>query len=200
MSISKNNIAWHAGKISYANRCQLLKQKGIVIWMTGLSGAGKSTIAVELEKKLFKRGRLAYRLDGDNLRYDLNQDLKFSDQDRQENVRRIAHIARLFCDAGIVTLVSCISPCAFMREFAKKTIGEEFFVEIFIKASINTCQQRDPKSLYKKARQGKIKQFTGIDHDYMPPKKPDIILDTEKLMPDAASNQVLHYLMEKNVI
>jgi adenylyl-sulfate kinase len=198
--LSGNNIKFHSGSINYSDRCRLLKQKGVVIWMTGLSGAGKSTIAVELEKELFKRGRLAYRLDGDNIRHHLNQDLKFSDEDRRENIRRIAHIARLFCDAGVVTLVSCISPCQVMRQFARESIGKTRFIEIFVKASIETCKNRDPKNLYKKVARGEIKQFTGVDHNYVPPKTPEIILDTEKLMPAEASDKVLSYLIQINAI
>jgi len=198
--MTQKNIKWHMGEISYKHRCQLLKQKGTVIWLTGLSGSGKSTIAVELEKILYERGFLAYRLDGDNIRHHLNQDLGFSDHDRRENVRRIASVARLLCDAGIITIVACISPCHFMRQSAKESIGEQYFIEVFVKASIESCRKRDPKNLYQKVKLKKIKQFTGIDAYYIPPEQPTIIIDTEKLSPLEARDQLLQYLIQQNVI
>jgi adenylylsulfate kinase len=150
------NVKWQHGKVAYADRCQLLKQKGMVIWLTGLPGSGKSTIAVELEKQLFNKGHLVYRLDGDNVRHGLNADLSFSEQDRSENIRRVAEVAKLFCDAGVIILASFVTPQHVMRAQAKKIIGTESFIEIYVQASLKTCKKRDPKGFYKKAAQGEI--------------------------------------------
>jgi len=196
----KNNVKWHKGDVSYTDRCRLLKQKGIVIWLTGLSGAGKSTIAVNLEKDLFRKGRLVYRLDGDNMRHHLNQDLGFTYEDRLENVRRISIVAHLLCDAGIIVLVSCISPCPKMRQLAKDFIGKEYFIEVFVKASIDVCRQRDPKKLYEKADSGKLNYFTGINSAYTPPNQPDLTLNTEELTRCEVNNQLLKYFAQRNVI
>jgi adenylyl-sulfate kinase len=195
-----HNIKWHKGDITYLDRCRLLKQKGIVLWFTGLSGSGKSTIAVNLEKTLFEKDCLAYRLDGDNVRHHLSQGLGFTDNDRFENIRRISIVAHLLCDAGIIVLVSCISPCSKMRQLARDTIGKACFKEIFVKASIDTCRRRDPKKLYEKADQGNLNHFTGIDSIYKPPTQPDLVLDTEKATPEESNNQLLKYLTLQGVI
>lgn len=172
---SKNeNIIWHDGKVSYEDRCRVLNQKGIVVWFTGLSGSGKSTVAVELEHMLNKAGKAVYRLDGDNIRCGINSDLGFSDEDRNENIRRISEIAALFQDAGVITLVSFISPFRAMRQFARERAGEGNFIEVYVNTDFETCRQRDPKGLYKK----KIQQFTGKDSVYEEPLDPEIILDT----------------------
>jgi len=167
------------GKVTYGERCAAMRQQGVVLWFTGLSGAGKSTIAVELERELMNEGFLAYRLDGDAVRYGLNSDLGFSLQDRMENIRRISEVARLFKDSGMITLVSFISPLRGMRERAKNVIGEDSFVEIFVKASLETCIFRDVKGLYSKALAGEIKNFTGVSSPYEEPDCPDLVLDTE---------------------
>ena len=175
------NIHKTTGKVSYIDRCRLLNQKGMVLWFTGLSGSGKSTIAIELEKKLIDSEKLVYRLDGDNIRSGLNSDLGFSDEDRDENIRRISEVASLFKDAGVITLVSFISPFKKMREFARNNIGKDSFFEIYVKADFETCKKRDPKGLYKKAKNGEIDDFTGIGSDYEEPDNPNLIIDTSKL-------------------
>lgn len=150
-SDNKNeNIIWHDGKVSYEDRCRVLNQKGIVVWFTGLSGSGKSTVAVELEHMLNEAGKAVYRLDGDNIRCGINSDLGFSDKDRNENIRRISEIAALFQDAGVITLVSFISPFRAMRQFARERAGEGNFIEVYVNTDFETCKQRDPKGLYKK--------------------------------------------------
>lgn len=178
-SLQKNRYST-SGKVSYDERCKILGQKGAVLWFTGLSGAGKSTIAIELERELMDRGRLAYRLDGDNIRVGLNSDLGFSLEDREENIRRVSETARLFKDSGMITLVSLISPMRSMREKAKCIVGSGAFAEIYVKASLETCISRDTKGLYSQALEGKIKNFTGISSRYEEPDCPDLILDTEK--------------------
>ncbi len=154
----------------------MLKQKGLVVWFTGLSGSGKSTIAVELEKMLNEAGKAVYRLDGDNIRCGINSDLGFTDEDRNENIRRISEIAALFQDAGMITLVSFISPFRKMRQFAREKAGEGNFLEVYVNTDLETCMGRDPKGLYKK----KISHFTGKDSAYEEPLDPEIILDTVK--------------------
>lgn len=175
------NIKWHSGEINKVAREKLLGQQGMVLWFTGLSGSGKSTIAVEVEKELYRRGKASYRLDGDNLRFGLNKDLGFSAADRQENIRRIGEIAALFVDAGLITLASFISPYKEGREAARQAVGVANFKEIYVKADLETCAQRDPKGLYKKAKKGEIKNFTGVSAPYEKPENPDLIVDTEKL-------------------
>ena len=174
----EKNIVWHQGKLTFKDRCQNLGQIGQVLWFTGISGSGKSTIAVEVEKALTEQGKIVYRLDGDNIRHGLNNDLGFSTDDRQENIRRIAEVAALFKDAGIITLVSFISPYRESREFARSCVGKEYFKEIYVKADLETCAARDPKGLYKKALTGEIKDLTGISAPYEEPEKPELVLDT----------------------
>lgn len=175
------------GKVSYGDRCRLLGQKGLVVWFTGLSGSGKSTIAVELERMLMQRGRACYLLDGDIIRRGINSDLGFSDGDRNENIRRIAEIAALFRDAGIITLVSFISPFRRMREFAREKAGAENFIEIYVSTDYEICKQRDPKGLYKK----KIDNFTGKDSPYEKPLNPTLVLDTVTYSPEECAGTVL---------
>jgi adenylyl-sulfate kinase len=191
------NVVWNEGKINSKDRCNLLNQKGFVVWFTGLSGSGKSTLAAELEKELFKKNLLAYRLDGDNIRHHLNKDLGFSDEDRKENIRRIAEVAALFKDAGIITLVSCISPHRDMREYAKERVGKENFIEVYVKASLEICKKREVKGLYKKVDKGEIKDFTGFSSDYEEPENPDVVLDTEKFSITKANNFMLNSLLER---
>lgn len=189
--MEKENLVWHKGKVEYEDRCKLIKQKGLVIWLTGLSGSGKSTIAVELEKELTKAGKLVYRLDGDNIRQGLCSDLGFLEEDRNENIRRITEVAQLFKDAGIITLVSFISPLESMRKTAKDKIGEDAFVEVYVKASVETCIKRDPKGMYKKAIDGEIKDFTGISAVYEIPENPEVVIDTEHLTVDESISAIL---------
>jgi len=192
--MQNKNIFWHPGKITYEDRCRLIGQKGIVIWFTGLSGSGKSTIAAEVEKELIKKGKLAYRLDGDNIRHGLNSDLGFSDEDRKENIRRVAEVAALFKEAGIITLVSFISPFRKSRNFVRERVGSEYFIEVYVKASLETCIKRDPKGLYKKALKGEIKDFTGIDSNYEEPENPEIIIDTDKLSIKESVGKIIKYI------
>lgn len=191
------NIFWNESKVTYDNRCKRLEQKGIVVWLTGLSGAGKSTIATEVEKELVKLNKVVYVLDGDNIRHGLCSDLGFSKEDRDENIRRIAEVSALFKDAGFIVVVACISPSKKMREFAKKTIGEDNFIEIYIKADIETCIKRDPKGLYIKAKYGEIKNFTGIESDYEVPERPNLIVDTSVLSIEEATAMVLDFIIKK---
>lgn len=188
--MANENIVWHKNKVSYEKRCKILGQKGLVVWFTGLSGSGKSTIAVEVEKMLADAGRAVYLLDGDNIRTGINSDLGFSDEDRNENIRRISEIAALFRDAGILTLVSFISPFRDMRAFARERAGEGNFIEVYVSTSLETCQKRDPKGLYKK----QIGSFTGISSPYEPPEHAEIVLDTEKYSAMECAEQVVEYL------
>lgn len=185
------NLTWSSGKVTYEDRCSVLGQKGLVVWFTGLSASGKSSIAVELEKELLVRNKAVYRLDGDNLRHGLNSDLGFSIEDRDENIRRIAQVAALFKDAGIIVLVCAISPFRRMREYAKQRTGEDCFLEVYVKADIETCISRDPKGLYKKAVNHEIPDFTGISSPYEEPEKPRLILDTVETSLDVCVKRVL---------
>lgn len=189
------HLTWSLGKVGYEDRCKLLQQKGLVVWFTGISGAGKSTIAIEVEKELNLLRRLSYRLDGDNIRQGLCSDLSFSESDRNENIRRVVETASLFKDAGIITLVSLISPFQKMREFAKERIGKDSFLEVYIKADIKTCIARDPKGLYKKAIEGRINNFTGISANYEEPLYPDILIDTVNTNVNDASKKVVDAIL-----
>jgi len=186
-----DNIKWHLGEIDKAAREELLGQQGMVLWFTGLWGSGKSTIAVEVEKELYRRGKASYRLDGDNLRFGLNKDLGFTAEDREENIRRIGEVAALFADAGLITLASFISPYSAGREAARQAAGAENFKEIYVKASVEACAERDPKGLYDKAKKGEIENFTGISAPYEEPENPDLIVDTEKLSLEESVKLVL---------
>ena len=174
------NIRRETGKVSKSDKSKRLAQNPMTVWLTGLSGSGKSTLATGLEALLFEQGFLASRLDGDNLRFGLNKDLGFQQRDRDENIRRVAETAKLFNDSGLITICSFISPSAGQREQAKKIIGAENFIEVYVKSSLATCEQRDPKGLYKKARSGEIQNFTGITAPYDIPTNPKIIIDTEQ--------------------
>lgn len=186
------NIVWQNNKVSAEDRQRVLGQKGLVVWFTGLSGSGKSTIAVEVEKMLNEQGKAAYLLDGDNIRHGINSDLGFTDEDRNENIRRISEVAALFCDAGIVTLVSFISPFHKMREFARERAGEGNFIEVYVSTDIETCMKRDPKGLYKK----NISNFTGKDSTYEVPERPEIVLDTIANDPVQCAHIVMDKIIE----
>ncbi|MDB5296555.1 MAG: adenylyl-sulfate kinase 3-like [Phycisphaerales bacterium] len=188
------NIQWHDGTVSRADRQRLLRQRGVVLWFTGLSGAGKSTVACLVEQMLLDRGRLAYRLDGDNVRHGLNKNLGFTAADRQENIRRVGEVARLFADAGVVVLASFVSPYRADRDAVRALLPPGDFAEVYVKASLAAAERRDPKGLYKKARSGEIKHFTGIDDPYEPPERAEIVLDTEQLSPADAAARVLEHL------
>lgn len=194
--MNKNeNIIWHNNKVSADDRRRVLGQRGLVVWFTGLSGSGKSTIAVELEKMLNEAGRAVYLLDGDNIRHGINSDLGFSDEDRNENIRRISEIAALFCDAGMITLVSFISPFRDMRKFARERAGEGNFIEVYVSTDFETCRQRDPKGLYKK----NISNFTGKDSSYEEPLNPEVVLDTVKNNPVECAKMVWEKINERMV-
>ena len=196
------NVSWHDGKVSMQDRHNLIRQKGATLWMTGLSGSGKSTISVALERSLFEKGILSYRLDGDNIRLGINKNLGFSADDRKENISRIGEVSKLFTDAGIITLASFISPYRKDREEVRK-IHEDSgltFVEIFIDCSLESAEERDPKGLYKKARNGEIKNFTGIDDPYEAPTNPEIHLISDKMSLDDEVKTVLNYLLKHDVI
>ncbi|MFP4020116.1 MAG: adenylyl-sulfate kinase [Halanaerobium sp.] len=192
------NIKWHSGEIDKAAREELLGQKAMVLWFTGLSGSGKSTIAVEVEKELYRCGKASYRLDGDNLRFGLNNDLGFTAADREENIRRIGEVAALFADAGLITLASFISPYRARREAARQAAGEDNFKEIYVKASVEVCAERDPKGLYEKAKKGEIENFTGISAPYEEPENPDLVIDTEKLSLEEAVKLVLELILDSD--
>jgi adenylylsulfate kinase len=177
------NITWHEGDVTRAERQKNLGQRGVTLWMTGLSGSGKSTVAVALEKVLLARGRHAYRLDGDNVRFGLNKNLGFSAEDRAENIRRIGEVAKLFSDAGMITIASFISPYRRDRDLVRKLHEEAklAFLEVYVECPLEEAERRDPKGLYKKARAGEMKGFTGIDDPYEAPEHPEITLRTDRL-------------------
>jgi len=176
------NITWHDGDVTRGEREQNLGQKGVTVWMTGLSASGKSTIAVALEKVLLARGKHAYRLDGDNIRFGLNRNLGFSAEDRAENIRRIGEVAKLFSDAGLVTITSFISPYRADRDLVRKLHDDAKlpFLEVYVECAIEEAEKRDPKGLYKKARAGELKGFTGIDDPYETPERPELVLRTDR--------------------
>ena len=175
----------------------ILKQHAKVIWMTGLSGSGKTTIAIGLEQELNKKGYLTQILDGDNIRTGINSNLGFSEEDRKENVRRIAEISKLFINCGIITINCFVSPTKEMRALAKNIIGGDDFIEIFVKATLETCEKRDVKGLYKKAREGKIEDFTGIDAPFEHPSSPNIEVNTDTLTIEESIQKVLEYVSPK---
>lgn len=193
------NIVWHATSVSQEDREALLKQKGVVLWFTGLSGSGKSTIANAVEKKLVEAGRHTYLLDGDNIRHGLNKDLGFTIEDRVENIRRIAEVCKLFVDAGTITLTAFISPLIEDRNNARNLLGDRF-VEVFVDCSLEVCETRDPKGLYKKARVGEIKNFTGIDSPYEKPLNPEIAVRSDLQSPEECADEIIKYLIERNFI
>jgi len=190
------NVHWHHGDITRADRNRLLNQKGATLWFTGLSGSGKSTIAVALEAALYEKGHIAYRLDGDNIRLGINKNLGFSAEDRAENIRRIGEIAKLFVDTGVFALSSFISPYRTDRDNVRKLHDESdmTFIEIYVDCPLHEAEKRDPKGLYKKARAGEIKNFTGIDDPYEAPVKPEIHLNTAEMTLEEEVQTILDYL------
>ena len=190
------NVHWHQGEVTREDRNQLLGQKGATLWFTGLSGSGKSTVAVALEKALFQRGKLTYRLDGDNVRLGINKNLGFSAVDRAENIRRIGEIAKLFVDSGVIALSSFISPYQADRDRVRELHAESYyaFIEIFVDCSLAAAEARDPKGLYKKARAGEIKNFTGIDDPYEAPQAAEIHLHTDKMSLEEEVELIINYL------
>lgn len=200
--VKATNIHWHEGDLARDERWNALKAKGATVWFTGLSGSGKSTIASAVEQVLVKRGVNSYRLDGDNVRHGLNKNLGFSAEDRTENIRRIGEVSKLFADAGVVSLTSFISPyvqdrdlCRSMHDDAKLP-----FIEVFVDTPLEECEKRDPKGLYKKARAGEIKGFTGIDDPYEAPPKAELVLKTEGRSIDDCVQEVLSFLEAQGVV
>ncbi|HWO75362.1 MAG TPA: adenylyl-sulfate kinase [Bacillus sp. (in: firmicutes)] len=193
---SNQHIVWHKSVVKKEDRQALHGHKSLMIWFTGLSGSGKSTIANALQLELFKKGISVYLLDGDNLRHGINNDLTFTENDRKENIRRTAEIGKLFVEAGIVVLAALISPYKEDREIARSKFNQGEFIEVFVDCPIEECQKRDPKGLYKKAMNGEIKGFTGIDHPYEVPKNPEIILKTNESSIEECTNSMIRYLYE----
>ena len=196
------NVTWHDGEVSREDRYDILRQRGVTIWFTGLSGSGKSTIAVALEHELYRKGKLSYRLDGDNVRLGINKNLGFSEQDRKENIRRIGEVAKLFGDAGTISLSSFISPYKNDRDEVRDLHEKAniAFVEVHVDCSLAEAEKRDPKGLYKKARAGEIKNFTGIDDPYEAPVDPEIHLHTDQMTLEQEVQIILDYLEANNII
>ena len=190
----------HEGVVKREHRERLLGQRGVTLWFTGLSGAGKSTLAVAVEEALHKLGALTYILDGDNIRSGINNNLSFSPEDRKENIRRIAEIAKLFREAGVITLTAFISPYREDRQLARDLAGTDDFIEVFADASLDSCEERDPKGLYKKARAGQIPEFTGISAPYEAPENPELHIRTDQNSIEDCVEMVLSYLREKKLI
>jgi len=194
------NITWHEHKVTREERETLLSQKGVLLWFTGLSASGKSTVANEVTNRLHQMGKLTYVLDGDNIRHGLNKNLGFSPEDREENIRRISEVGKLFVDAGLITTTAFISPYRKDRDFARQLLADGRFIEIFVKASIDTCEKRDTKGLYKKAKAGEVKEFTGISAPYEEPLEPEITLDADSMTIEEETEAVIGYLKEKKII
>ncbi|MBX9654937.1 adenylyl-sulfate kinase [bacterium] len=200
--VKATNITYHAGHITRQERQALLQQKGTTIWFTGLSACGKSTIAVALEQVLFQRKHAAYVLDGDNIRFGLNKNLGFSAADREENIRRIGEVAKLFAEAGLITIASFISPYRKDRDAARKVHEDAGlpFIECHVNTPIEVCEQRDPKGLYKKARAGEIKGFTGIDDPYEAPTKPELVISAAEKSVEACVAELVNYLEQRGLL
>lgn len=193
---TNEDIVWHNQNVTKEKRETLLNQKPCILWFTGLSGSGKSTVANAVEAELFKRGIKTYLLDGDNVRHGLNKDLGFSETHRVENIRRIGEVSKLFVDAGIITLTAFISPFKSDRQIAKSLVKYDEFIEVFVNTPIEVCESRDPKGLYEKARSGAIKNFTGIDSPYEAPEEPQIEVKTDKLNIQECADKIVNYLVK----
>lgn len=195
-----NDVVWHNTTVTHEDRIQLKEQKPVVLWFTGLSGSGKSTVANAVESKLLSLGKHSYLLDGDNVRHGLNKDLGFSDDDRVENIRRIGEVAKLFVDSGAIVLTAFISPFIADREQVRGLMAEGQFLEVFIDTPLEVCEQRDPKGLYKKARAGEIKNFTGIDSKYEVPLSPEIHVKTAGKSVAECAESVVAQLADKGYL
>jgi adenylylsulfate kinase len=194
------NIVWHQGTVTRADREKINGHKAATVWLTGLSGSGKSTIAVDLEKRLWERGIRAYILDGDNIRHGLNKNLGFSPADRTENIRRIGEVAKLFTEAGVMALTAFISPYRADRDQVRAIMAAGDFVEVHVDCPVEVCEQRDVKGLYKKARAGEIKEFTGISAPYEAPEKPELTINTAGQSVEESSKQILAYLEKQGIV
>ena len=197
---TNENIIWHKQQVEKEDRARVLSQKPCVLWFTGLSGSGKSTIANAVELELFKRGRKTYLLDGDNVRHGLNKDLGFSEIDRIENIRRIGEVSKLFVDSGLIVLTAFISPFRSDRQIAKSLVKYDEFIEIFVDTPLEICESRDPKGLYKKAREGAIKNFTGISSPYEQPEEPNIHIKTDNHTVQGCADIVINHLIKHGYI
>lgn len=195
-----SDVVWHEYAIGKKERAKSKHQKPCVLWFTGLSGSGKSTVANLLEKKLYSLSKQSYLLDGDNIRHGLCGDLGFSDKDRVENIRRISEISKLFVDSGLIVLAAFISPFRTDRAFARSLLVEGEFIEVFVDAPLSVCEARDPKGLYKKARRGEIKKFTGIDSDYQSPTNAEITINTEDNSAEQCVDIILDYLNVNGIL
>lgn len=189
--VKNPDIVWHASTIQPSDRALLLGQRPLTVWLTGLSGAGKSTLAISLERVLIQAGRAVYVLDGDNVRHGLNSDLGFSPEDRQENIRRVSEVARLMNDAGLIVITAFISPYRDDRRMARQIIGNERFLEVYLNTPLAVCEARDPKGLYRRARQGEVPQFTGVNAPYEVPEAPELLLNTDHMPVDEAVGVVM---------
>ncbi len=198
--MSASNLVWHDHQVTHAERVARHAQQPAVLWFTGLSGSGKSTIANALEVELLARGLYSYLLDGDNVRHGLCKDLGFSDADRVENIRRVGEVAKLFVDAGLLVLTAFISPFRADRDMVRALLPEGRFIEIFVDTDLAECERRDPKGLYKKARAGQIPNFTGIDSPYEPPEQPELVLRTAQGAPDVMAREVIDYLQQRGLL
>ncbi|MBR5902209.1 adenylyl-sulfate kinase [bacterium] len=202
MPDNERNIVWHAKSVSREKREAFNRHRGCVLWYTGLSGSGKSTVANKVEELLSQRNAQTYLLDGDNIRFGLNSDLGFDEKDRRENIRRIGEVAKLFADSGTIVSVAFISPYRADRQKARSIVEEAGldFIEIYVKCDLAVCEGRDPKGLYKKARSGEIKNFTGLDAPYEEPLAPELALESGKYDPETLSKQVLEFLNRKHIL
>lgn len=200
VSLKDENIVWHSHAVDKVFRAEIKQQKPVVLWFTGLSGAGKSTVAGALEQRLAALGHHTYLLDGDNVRHGLCSDLGFSEADRRENIRRIGELSKLMADAGLIVLSAFISPHRAERQMVRDMLPQGEFIEVFVNTSLEVCEQRDPKGLYKKARAGEIRHFTGIDSEYQPPLNPEIDLPAGELPLDQLVERCLAVLRERQII
>ncbi len=200
MNQKSTNVVWHDTEITKLDREERNGHRGVVIWMTGLSGSGKSTLATELQKNLFDRGCQVCILDGDNIRHGLNSDLGFSPADREENIRRIGEVAKILAEAGMIAITAFISPYRSDRDRNRALLKKGEFIEIFVKAPLRVCEERDPKGLYQKARAGKIPEFTGISAPYEEPLEPELIIETDRLSVEESTQKIVDYLEEKGII
>lgn len=195
-----SNLTWHETTVTKQDRETLLNQKGCVVWFTGLSGSGKSTLANAVAHQLHERNHHTYVLDGDNVRHGLNKNLGFSPEDREENIRRVGEVSKLFVDAGTIVMTAFISPYRADRDQARELIENNRFVEVFVECPIDVCEERDPKGLYKKARSGEIKEFTGISAPYEEPEKPEVVVNTSDLNVIESALQVIFFLENTGLV